>query len=170
MDTDNILEMVNITKEFPGVKALSEVNLQVKRGEIHALCGENGAGKSTLMNVLSGVYPYKSYTGQILLNGKECEFYSIKDSEKQGIVIIHQELALIPYLSIAENVFLGNEQKNKFGVIDWWKTRARAQKQLEEVGLNNENVNNSVSSIGVGKQQLVEIAKALLKDVSLNFG
>ncbi|NLZ68857.1 MAG: sugar ABC transporter ATP-binding protein [Spirochaetales bacterium] len=167
MDTDNILEMVNITKEFPGVKALSEVNLQVKRGEIHALCGENGAGKSTLMNVLSGVYPYKSYTGQILLNGKECEFYSIKDSEKQGIVIIHQELALIPYLSIAENVFLGNEQKNKFGVIDWWKTRARAQKQLEEVGLNNENVNNSVSSIGVGKQQLVEIAKALLKDVSL---
>jgi putative multiple sugar transport system ATP-binding protein len=164
---DNILEMKDITKKFTGVQALTEVNLQVKRGEIHALCGENGAGKSTLMNVLSGVYPYKSYTGQIIYNGKECQFHQIRDSEVQGIVIIHQELALIPYLSIAENVFLGNEQADNKGVIDWWKTRKRAQDMLVEVGLPNEDVTKPINSLGVGKQQLVEIAKALAKKVNL---
>ena len=111
--SDYILEMKDITKKFTGVQALTEVNLQVERGEIHALCGENGAGKSTLMNILSGVYPYKSYSGQIIYNGQECQFHQIKDSEEKGIVIIHQELALIPYLSIAENVFLGMSKLGK---------------------------------------------------------
>ncbi|MFA6845710.1 MAG: sugar ABC transporter ATP-binding protein [Sphaerochaetaceae bacterium] len=164
---DIILEMKNITKVFPGVVALSDVNLVIERGEIHALCGENGAGKSTLMNVLSGVYPYRSYTGDILFNGEECQFRQIRDSEQKGIVIIHQELALIPYLSIAENVFLGNEQKKAKGVIDWLATRTKAQEMLRQVGLPNEDVSKPVNSIGVGKQQLVEIAKALAKKVSL---
>ncbi|HSO68898.1 MAG TPA: ATP-binding cassette domain-containing protein, partial [Arachnia sp.] len=109
-DTQNILEMRNITKTFPGVKALSEVTLEVERGEIHTICGENGAGKSTLMKVLSGVYPHGTYEGDIIFEGKECKFNSINDSEHAGIVIIHQELALVPLLSIAENIFLGNEQ------------------------------------------------------------
>ena len=136
---DMILEMKNITKEFPGVRALTNVTLDVKRGEIHALCGENGAGKSTLMNVLSGIYPYKSYSGEILFNKELCQFHGIKDSESKGIVIIHQELALIPGLSIAENVFLGNEQKIKgSNVIDWTTTKIKAQKMLEKVGLHNE--------------------------------
>ena len=161
---DMILEMKNITKEFPGVRALTNVTLDVKRGEIHALCGENGAGKSTLMNVLSGIYPYKSYSGEILFNKELCQFHGIKDSESKGIVIIHQELALIPGLSIAENVFLGNEQKIKgSNVIDWTTTKIKAQKMLEKVGLHNEDVTAPISSIGVGKQQLVEIAKALAK-------
>ena len=115
---NTLLKMQNITKEFPGVKALDQVNIEVEEGEIHAICGENGAGKSTLMNVLSGIYPYGSYEGDIIFNGKECRFHTIKDSEHQGIVIIHQELALVPYLSIAENMFLGNEQAEN-GVVNW---------------------------------------------------
>jgi putative multiple sugar transport system ATP-binding protein len=164
---DLILEMNNITKIFPGVKALSEVNLQVIRGEIHSLCGENGAGKSTLMNVLSGVYPYKSYEGDILFNGDLCKFHNIKQSEEKGIVIIHQELALISLMSIAENLFLGNERCKTGKIIDWRKTQVEAKKMLDRVGLTKEDVNQKVSSIGVGKQQLVEIAKALAKNVSL---
>lgn len=162
-----LLEMRHITKEFSGVKALDDVNLTVKEGEIHALCGENGAGKSTLMNVLSGVYPYGNYSGDILLNGKECKFHDIKASESQGIVIIHQELALSPYLSIAENVFIGNEQTIVSGVIDWNRTRAHSADLLRKVGLEHENVNTHIMDIGVGKQQLVEIAKALSKKVKL---
>lgn len=162
-----LLEMRHITKVFSGVKALDDVNLTVKEGEIHALCGENGAGKSTLMNVLSGVYPYGQYSGEILFEGKECKFHDIKASENQGIVIIHQELALSPYLSIAENVFIGNEQTKVKGVIDWNRTRAHAVDLLKEVGLEHENVNTRVMDIGVGKQQLVEIAKALSKKVKL---
>ena len=111
--SDYILEMNHITKEFSGVKALDDVNLQVERGEIHAICGENGAGKSTLMNVLSGVYPYGSYSGDIVYNGEVCKFRNIKESERKGIVIIHQELALSPLLSVAENIFLGNEQTSQ---------------------------------------------------------
>ena len=129
-----ILEMKSITKTFPGVKALNNVNLSVKQGEIHALVGENGAGKSTLMNVLSGTYPHGTYTGQIVLEGKECAFREIADSEKQGIVIIHQELALIPYLSIGENIFLRNERARN-QVIDWDRTYTEADKLLELVGL-----------------------------------
>ena len=160
-----LLEMRSITKEFPGVKALSNVNLVVEEGEIHAICGENGAGKSTLMKVLSGIHPYGSYEGQIIYDGKECRHQTIKDSEKLGIVIIHQELALVPYLSIAENMFLGNERSRR-GVIDWDETYARAAQYLEVVGLH-ENPNTLIKDIGVGKQQLVEIAKALAKDVRL---
>lgn len=165
--SDNILEMKHIVKAFSGVRALDDVNLQVKRGEIHALCGENGAGKSTLMNVLSGVYPFGTYEGDIVYDGEVCKFHNIKESEAKGIVIIHQELALSPNLSVAENVFLGNEQTSVKGVIDWTTTRKKAKEMLEKVGLGDENVNVPVGSLGVGKQQLIEIAKAMAKDVSL---
>ena len=165
--SDIILEMKHITKDFSGVKALDDVNFEVKRGEIHALCGENGAGKSTLMNVLSGVYPFGAYSGDIEYHGEACQFHKIKDSEAKGIVIIHQELALSPHLSIAENVFLGNEQLAMKGVIDWTKTRKHAKEVLAKVGLENENVNVPVSTLGVGKQQLIEIAKAMAKKVEL---
>ena len=160
-----ILEMKSITKEFPGVKALDNVNLKVEEGEIHALVGENGAGKSTLMNVLSGIYPFGSYTGDIVYNGEVCQFQKIKDSEEKGIVIIHQELALIPYMSIGENMFLGNEQGSK-AAIDWDKTYAEADKYLKMVGLS-ESSRTLIKDIGVGKQQLVEIAKALAKNAKL---
>ena len=157
--------MRSITKEFPGVKALSNVNLVVEEGEIHAICGENGAGKSTLMKVLSGIHPYGSYEGQIIYDGNECRHHGIKDSEKLGIVIIHQELALVPYLSIAENMFLGNEQQKR-GIVNWDETYAQAAKYLKIVGLH-ESPHTLIKDIGVGKQQLVEIAKALAKDVRL---
>ena len=163
--SDIILEMKNITKEFPGVKALDDVNLVVKRGTIHALVGENGAGKSTLMKVLSGIYPYGSYSGDILYNGEECRFTKIKDSEGKGIVIIHQELALIPYMTIGENMFLGNERGKAFA-IDWGDTYAQADKYLKAVGLN-ESSTTLIKDIGVGKQQMVEIAKALSKHAKL---
>ena len=164
--SDIILEMKSITKEFPGVKALDNVNLVVERGEIHALIGENGAGKSTLMNVLSGTYPVGSYSGEILYNGELCEFKTLKDSEEKGIVIIHQELALIPLLTIGENMFLGNEIKNKFGTIDWDKTNNEAEKHMKQVGLQ-ESAQTLIKDIGTGKQQLVEIAKAFSKNVKL---
>lgn len=160
-----ILEMREITKVFPGVKALENVNLKVRKGEIHALVGENGAGKSTLMNILSGVYPYGTYGGSILFEGRECEFKGIKDSERAGIAIIHQELALVPSLSIGENIFLGNERAKKW-FIDWNQTNVQAVKLMKKVGLK-ENPLTLVKDIGVGKQQLVEIAKALAKNVKL---
>ncbi|MEY2848406.1 MAG: hypothetical protein RI885_1071 [Actinomycetota bacterium] len=162
----NILEMRSITKTFPGVKALSEVTLPVARGEVHAVCGENGAGKSTLMKVLSGVYGYGSYEGDIVFEGETMQFKDIRDSEAEGIVIIHQELALSPYLSIAENIFLNNEQKGFGGLIDWNKTNSEAASLLARVGLR-ENPTTRIMDIGVGKQQLVEIAKALSKRVKL---
>ncbi len=160
-----LLEMRDITKLFPGVKALDNVNLIVEEGEIHALVGENGAGKSTLMNVLSGLYPHGSYTGEILYDGVECKFKDIRDSEKKGIVIIHQELALVPYLTIGENMFLGNERGN-FLSIDWDRTYHEADALLAKVGLK-EKSRTLIKDIGVGKQQLVEIAKALGKNVKL---
>ena len=160
-----LLEMQNITKLFPGVKALDNVNLQVEEGEIHALVGENGAGKSTLMNVLSGIYPYGTYEGKILYNGQECHFTNIKDSEALGIVIIHQELALIPYMTIGENMFLGNEQ-GKSWKIDWAETYGKSDEYLRTVGLK-ESSRTLIKDIGVGKQQLVEIAKALAKNAKL---
>ena len=163
---ENILVMDHITKEFPGVKALDNVNLEVQRGEIHALIGENGAGKSTLMNVLSGQYPYGSYTGTVTYEGEECKFKTLNDSEAKGIVIIHQELALIPLLSIGENMFLGNEIKNKNGNIDWDRTYSEAEKHMAQVGLH-ESAQTLIKDIGTGKQQLVEIAKAFSKKVKL---
>ncbi|MCR5688063.1 MAG: sugar ABC transporter ATP-binding protein [Lachnospiraceae bacterium] len=165
--SDYILEMDHITKEFSGVKALDDVNLKVKKGEIHAICGENGAGKSTLMNVLSGVYPYGTYEGDITYKGEHCKFHSLRDSEAKGIVIIHQELALSPLLSVAENVFIGNEQTSSKGIIDWTKTRKHAQEMLAKVGLEHEDVNVPINTLGVGKQQLIEIAKAMAKKVEL---
>jgi putative multiple sugar transport system ATP-binding protein len=162
---ETILEMRGITKTFPGVKALSNVNLDVRKGEIHAIVGENGAGKSTLMKVLSGVYPFGTYTGDIHYEGQECRFTGIHESERRGIVIIHQELALVPLLSIAENIFLGNEQA-RFGVIDWNLAKRRAADLLRKVGLR-EDPDTLITDIGTGKQQLVEIAKALSKDVKL---
>ncbi len=160
-----ILEMRSITKEFPGVKALSDVNLTVHQGEIHAICGENGAGKSTLMKVLSGVHAHGTYTGQIFFEDQEVAFRDIRQSEAAGIVIIHQELALIPELSIAENIFLGNETA-RAGVINWDAANHNAIELLARVGLR-ENPLTAVKHLGIGKQQLVEIAKALSKDVKL---
>ncbi|MBK7456023.1 MAG: ATP-binding cassette domain-containing protein [Anaerolineales bacterium] len=163
--SDVILEMRNITKLFPGVKALDNVSFSVRQGEIHALVGENGAGKSTLMKVLSGVYPYGTYDGEIYFQGKECRFKDITESEKVGLVIIHQELALIPFLSVAENLFLGNERA-KNGIIDWNESISKTAELLERVGLH-ESPNTLITNMGVGKQQLVEIAKALAKEVKL---
>ena len=160
-----LLEMKSITKTFPGVKALDNVNLKVEKGEIHALVGENGAGKSTLMNVLSGIYPYGTYDGDIIYNGNVCQFHKIKDSESQGIVIIHQELALVPYMTIGENMFLGNERGKKYN-IDWNLTYSEADKYLKMVGLSDSS-KTLVKDIGTGKQQLVEIAKALAKHAKL---
>ncbi|GLZ03787.1 xylose ABC transporter ATP-binding protein [Actinomadura sp. NBRC 104412] len=193
--TGDILRMLGITKSFPGVHALRQVDLSVRRGEIHAICGENGAGKSTLMKVLSGVYPHGSYEGEILFDGEPCRFAGIRDSERRGIVIIHQELALCPQLSIAENIFLGNEQaargpfrsrrddpahppdpsrgehgrrglRSVLRLIDWNRTNHEAARLLERVGLPESPV-TPIADLGVGKQQLVEIAKALAKRVRL---
>ncbi len=161
----HILEMVNITKIFPGVKALDNVSFQVEKGEIHALVGENGAGKSTLMNVLSGIYPYGDYSGNILYHGEECKFKNIRESEKRGIAIIHQELALSPHMTISENIFLGNERQ-RLGMIDWDETNEKAKGLIKKVGLKEKHT-ALIRNIGVGKQQLVEIAKALSKDVEL---
>lgn len=163
--SEYILEMNNITKEFSGVKALDNVNIKVKKGEIHALVGENGAGKSTLMNVLSGVYPHGEYSGDIVYQDNISEFNSLRDSEDKGIVIIHQELALIQFLSVTENIFLGNEQAIN-GVIDWDYSRKLADELLNTVGLNVDP-NLQVSQISVAQQQLVEIAKAISKEVKL---
>lgn len=161
-----ILEMSHITKEFPGVRALDDVTFKVEEGEIHFLVGENGAGKSTLMKVLSGVHPYGSYTGKILIDGKEQQYKSIKDSENAGLAIIYQELALIPELSVYENIYMGHEIKNKAGVIDWNQTLIQAQKQLKKVRLDCDP-GMKVKDLGTGKQQLVEIAKALSKNIRI---
>src|SRR5450631_1879397 len=160
-----ILEMVSITKEFPGIKALADVSIKVLAGQIHAICGENGAGKSTLMNVLSGVHPSGTFTGEIIFQGEPVHFKDIRSSEAAGIVIIHQELALIPELSITENIFLGNEP-TKHGAIDWVSAKTSALELLARVGLEDDP-DTQIKHIGVGKQQLVEIAKALSKSVKL---
>ncbi|PFG15881.1 monosaccharide ABC transporter ATP-binding protein (CUT2 family) [Propionicimonas paludicola] len=165
VENEPILRMHEITKDFGGVRALDQVSLEVARGEVHAICGENGAGKSTLMKVLSGVHPHGTYSGTIEFNGVEATFADINSSESAGIVIIHQELALNPLQSIAENIFLGNERATR-GVIDWNQTSIQAAALLKRVGLD-ENPSTKIYEIGVGKQQLVEIAKAMAKDVSL---
>lgn len=161
-----ILEMKNITKLFPGVKALDNVNLKVKPNHIHAIVGENGAGKSTLMNILSGVYPYGTYEGDIIVDGKICRFRDIRESETKGIAIIHQELALVPTLSVFENVFIGNEQTDNGFTVNWNKTRLKAIEIFKKVGLKT-NIDIKVRDIGMGQQQLVEISKALSRDVKI---
>ncbi|GHV60960.1 xylose ABC transporter ATP-binding protein [Spirochaetia bacterium] len=177
MSDEYILEIEDLIKDFPGVRALDRVNLKVKRGEIHSLCGENGAGKSTLMNVISGVYPRGSYEGRVIYRGHETNYHSVKDSEKEGLAIIHQELALSPYLSIYENIFLGHMKTMpsgekapggayRFGIINWDYYIKESQKYLDRVGLK-ESPATIVSKLGVGKQQLVEIARALSKEVDL---
>jgi putative multiple sugar transport system ATP-binding protein len=160
-----ILEMKGITKEFPGVKALNNVSFSVARGEIHCLVGENGAGKSTLMKVLSGVYPHGTYSGDIVLNGEIQRFNRIRDSERAGVAIIYQELALIPELTVYENIFLGNEVRNG-PLVNWNETIKRAGEMLKKVRLNV-NPAAKIKDLGVGKQQLVEIAKALSREVKL---
>ena len=162
---DYILEMDNIVKEFPGVKALNGVTFKVKRGEIHCLVGENGAGKSTLMKVLSGVYPHGTFSGKIMLNGAEQKYRSIADSEKAGIGIIYQELELIPELTIYENIYLGHEIK-KGAIIDWNETVVKAAEMLKKVHVHV-NPDTKIKDLGVGMQQLVEIGKALSKEVKL---
>ena len=163
--SEYILNIENLTKEFPGVKALENVNFKVKKGEIHSLCGENGAGKSTLMSCISGVYPKNSYEGRVFYKENETDYNNVKDSEKEGLAIIHQELALSPYLSIYENIFLGH-METKFGIINWEKYITESKKYLKTVGLN-EPPETIVSKMGVGKQQLVEIARALSKKAEL---
>ncbi|HMZ07752.1 MAG TPA: sugar ABC transporter ATP-binding protein [Anaerolineales bacterium] len=161
----SILEMRNISKEFPGVKALDNVSFTVAKGEIHCLVGENGAGKSTLMKVLSGVYPHGSYNGDILFNGEVQQFRHISDSERVGIAIIYQELALVPEMTVFENIFLGHEIKRN-NIVDWNETIKQAGEMLKKVNLDI-NPAVKVKELGIGKQQLVEIAKALSKDVKL---
>ncbi len=160
------LEMKNITKEFPGVKALDQVNFQVKQGEIHALCGENGAGKSTLMKVLSGLYPSDSFEGDIYIDGKQKEFQHIKDAERAGIAIIYQELALVRQMQVSENLFLGNEPK-RFGIIQWDQVNRESERWLREVGLRGIKPDRITGTLGIGQQQLVEIAKALSKNAKI---
>ena len=163
--SDIILKMEGITKTFPGVLALNQCQFELNAGEIHALVGENGAGKSTLMKILSAVYPAGSYQGKILIDGKEQNFKKIKDSVAAGIAIIYQELMLIRELSIAENICLGNEIA-KNGVINWEESYLKAQKALQEVGLNT-NPDFPVSYLGVGEQQLVAIAKSLSQEAKI---
>jgi putative multiple sugar transport system ATP-binding protein len=163
--SEYILEIKNLTKEFPGVRALEDVSLKVKKGEIHSICGENGAGKSTLMSCISGVYPKGSYEGKVFFKGREAVYHSVKDSEKEGLAIIHQELALSPYLSIYENIFLGH-MKTRLGIINWSKYIKESKEYLDIVGLK-EPPKTIVSKLGVGKQQLVEIARALSKKAEL---
>ncbi|MDR0388426.1 MAG: ATP-binding cassette domain-containing protein [Treponema sp.] len=165
MADEYILEIENLIKDFPGVRALDNVNLKVRKGEIHSICGENGAGKSTLMSVISGVYPKGSYEGKVFFKGRETHYHSVKDSEKEGLAIIHQELALSPYLSIYENIFLGH-MKTRLGIINWDRYIRESKQYLDRVGLN-EDPATIVSKLGVGKQQLVEIARALSKKVEL---
>ncbi len=163
--SDTILEMRKITKTFPGVTALSDVSFKVRRGDIHCLVGENGAGKSTLMKVLSGVHPHGSFEGDILIDGERRAFRGIADSERAGIAIIYQELALVPEMTVYENILLGHELR-RGPVIDWNATIQKASSMLERVRLDV-NPATKVKDLGVGKQQLVEIAKALSRDVRL---
>jgi D-xylose transport system ATP-binding protein len=168
---DYILEMRGITKLFPGVRALANVDFEVTRGHVHALVGENGAGKSTLIKIISGVYPHGSYEGQMFYNGKEMKFQSIRDVEKEGIVCIHQELNVVPELSVAENIFL-NEKPTRFGFVDFDKMYMDSMGLLEQIGLNSEgnlaiSPDEKVRNLGIGQKQMVEIAKALAKEVRL---
>lgn len=162
---DYILEIKNVSKEFPGVKALNNINFKVKRGEIHALCGENGAGKSTLIKILSGIYPYGTYTGEIILDNEVQQFRNISDAEDKGIVCIHQELALVQELSVQENIFLGNEP-NQMGIIKWDEMYNKTKMLLDQLDLKIDP-EEKLGNLGIGQQQLIEIAKALSKNAKI---
>jgi D-xylose transport system ATP-binding protein len=162
----NLLEMRNIIKDFPGVRALDKVTLEVKENEIHALCGENGAGKSTLINILSGVYPYKTYEGEIFINGEKKEFHNINSSEEAGIAVIHQEMALFEELNISENLFMNDQKTGRFG-IDWNYMYSETENWLDRLKIKNCKPKTLIKNIGVGKQQLIEIAKALRKKAKI---
>jgi D-xylose transport system ATP-binding protein len=164
---DYLLEMKNIVKEFGGVRALNGIDIKLKAGECAGLCGENGAGKSTLMKVLSAVYPHGTWDGEILWDGKPLRAQSIRETEAAGIVIIHQELMLVPELSVAENIFLGNEIKLPGGRMDYAAMNRRAEELLAELDIRDVNVVLPVKQYGGGYQQLIEIAKALNKNARL---
>lgn len=161
--SDVVLKMEHIVKEFPGVRALDDVNFEARAGEVLALMGENGAGKSTLMKVLGGVWPYPTYQGDIFIGGERRRFHNPREAMDAGIAIIHQELNLIPELSVAENIFLDRQPTSRFGAIDWWRLNDDAGVLLAELGLTDVEPTNLVKHIAVGKQQMVEIAKALAK-------
>lgn len=160
-----VLEICKVSKEFPGVKALKNVSINIRKGEIHALCGENGAGKSTLMKILSGLYPCGAYSGDIFINGEIQRFPNIKTSEEAGVAIINQELSSVKQLTIGENIFLGNEP-NRFGIIDWPHLYSETNRWLREVGLNI-RPDTKIGNLGVGQQQMVEIAKAISKQAKI---
>jgi ABC-type sugar transport system ATPase subunit len=165
--SDVVLKMEHIVKEFPGVRALDDVNFEARAGEVLALMGENGAGKSTLMKVLGGVWPHPTYQGDIFIREERARFKSPREAMDAGIAIIHQELNLIPELSVAENIFLDRQPRNAFGAIDWRRMNADAAALLEELGLSDVRPTDRVKHIAVGKQQMVEIAKALSKNASI---
>ncbi len=160
-----LLQMRDITKSFPGVRALDGVSFDLKNGEIHALVGENGAGKSTLIKILAGVYPHPEYGGEVFLEGAARRFASVRDSEQAGIAVIYQELSLVKDLSVAENIFLGREPR-RFGIINWEELYSRAQKLLDDLHLTIDT-GSPVRNLGIGQQQLVEIAKALSQNARI---
>src|SRR6516165_9669268 len=162
-----VLRMEHITREFPGVRALDDVNFEARASEVLALVGENGAGKSTLMKVLGGVWPYPTYQGEIFIKGERKRFRDTREAERSGIVIIHQEFNLFPELTVAENIFLDREPTNGFGVIDWQRLNSDTETLLDELGIDDLKANDQVKNISVGKQQMVEIAKALSKQARI---
>ena len=164
-DRKPFLEMSNITKTFPGVRALDGVTFDLHKGEIHALVGENGAGKSTLMKVLGGVYPHPQYGGEILIEGQEQKYSGVRDAEKAGIAVIYQELSLVKEMSVGENIFSGREPR-KFGVIRWEELYRRAQQLLDDLHLEIDP-HTPIRNLGIGQQQLVEIAKALSHEAQI---
>src|SRR3989440_6945161 len=163
--THSLLEMKDITKSFPGVRALDGVSFDLNQGEIHAIVGENGAGKSTLIKILAGVYPHPEYGGEVVLEGSARRFASVRDSEQAGIAVIYQELSLVKDLSVAENIFLGRKPR-RFGIMNCEELYSRAQKLLDDLHLIIDP-HTPVRNVGIGQQQLVNIAQALSQNAPI---